>query len=299
MSRLRLAFFGLPLGALLLAEDGHEIALAALSPVTDLGMRRLRRRIGDRVLDARALGPDFDKRVDAALGAGADLVVSWFFTRKVAERWCARATLGAIGVHPSLLPRHRGPNPFFWAIDSGEPETGATVHRLEREYDEGAIVARRGGVSIVQLDSWQLARKLDRVTLDLLREVVRSVAAGAPLTGVPQDDQSATWAPEPTGAQLRVDWSWPTERVLRRIRALSPVPGLALNARGRDFFVTRAEPADELPGGLLPGEAALGDARTLCIATSDAGIRILRAVPADEPPGHELERSAISDWLGL
>jgi methionyl-tRNA formyltransferase len=161
-------------------------------------------------------------------------------------------------------------------------------------------------VAIGELDSWQLARKLDRVTLALLRDVVRSAAAGAPLTGLPQDESEATWAPEPTDDALRVDWSWPTERVLRRIRALSPVPGLALCIHGRDFFVTRAEPASRLAGGLEPGEAALDERRAVCVATGDGGIRIVRAVPAEAPepaapPNSDapLELSAISDWLGL
>lgn len=313
MSGLRLAYFGLPLGALLLARDGHELTFAAVSPIADLGIRRLGRELHDRVLDPRVLRVDFDKRVDEALALGADLVVSWFFTRKIPERWCARARLGGIGVHPSLLPKYRGPNPFFWAIDSGDRETGATAHRLGPEYDDGPILATRGGVSIGELDSWRLARRLDRVTLVLLREVVRAAADGAPLTGVAQDERAATWAPEPTNDLLRVDWSWPTERVLRRIRALSPVPGLALRIRGRDFFVTRAEPAARLIGGLEPGEAALDESRTLCVATGDAGIRIARAVPAEalstaspaqELPAAEdsvepLELSAISDWLGL
>ncbi|MGZ6213685.1 MAG: methionyl-tRNA formyltransferase, partial [Candidatus Limnocylindria bacterium] len=47
-----------------------------------------------------------------------------------------------LNVHPSLLPRHRGPDPTYWAIDSGDEETGVTVHRLEEAYDTGEILAQ-------------------------------------------------------------------------------------------------------------------------------------------------------------
>src|SRR5690349_3138771 len=48
---LRIAFFGLPLAALLLARDGHDVALAALSRTDAVGLRRARRLFGpDRLL---------------------------------------------------------------------------------------------------------------------------------------------------------------------------------------------------------------------------------------------------------
>jgi methionyl-tRNA formyltransferase len=56
--------------------------------------------------------------------AEPELLVSWFWTKRVPARVRALAPLGAIGVHPSLLPRHRGPDPFFWAIDQGDRAGG-------------------------------------------------------------------------------------------------------------------------------------------------------------------------------
>jgi methionyl-tRNA formyltransferase len=110
------------------------------------------------------------------------------------------------------------------------------------------------------------------------------------LAGVPQDESKASRAPEPTGDLLRVDFRWPTERVLRRIRALAPVPGLALEIHGVPFFVTRASAA-EAPAALLPGEAAVtGEApRRVVVRTSDGAIGLDAAVLADgdDPLGAE------------
>ncbi len=275
MPGLKIGFFGLPLAALLLIEDGHEIRWAVLSPVAAGGRRRLRRALPPGCLVDLDDDLGFERHVDTLLDESpVDLIVSWFFTRRIPERWLKRPPLGAIGVHPSLLPRHRGPNPFYWAIDSGDAETGVTVHRLESEYDTGAILAQRR-LAVGERNAWQLARALDRPSLGALREVVRDFARGCPSAGTTQNAEIFTWAPEPTGDQLRVDWNWPTERTLRRIRALSPVPGLALELSGQRFFVTEARRATEFPSALLPGEAMLG--LRLLLRTGDGAVVVERA----------------------
>ncbi|MEO6603654.1 MAG: formyltransferase family protein, partial [Polyangiaceae bacterium] len=186
------------------------------------------------------------------------------------------------GVHPSLLPRHRGPNPYFWSIDSGDTEAGVTLHTLAPEYDTGAILLQRA-ISVGERNAWQLARALDRPSLSLLREGVGRFARSHPPEPTVQDEQAATWAPEPTGRELGVDWRWTTERVLRRIRALSPVPGLAVDVNGLRFFVTRAETATDYVAALEPGEAAVvGTVGVLTIRTADGAIAVLRATLTDE-----------------
>jgi methionyl-tRNA formyltransferase len=74
-----------------------------------------------------------------------------------------------------------------------------------------------------------------------------------------------------------VDFRWPTERVLRRIRALAPVPGLALSLRERDFFVLDAVPTSRYASALLPGEAQIEGDR-LVLRTADGAIAVERAV---------------------
>lgn len=290
---LRIAYFGLPLAALLLARDGHDVRLAVLAPVAAPGQRRLTRTLGaERVLAAKSLGSRLNARVEAALSRETpDIVVSWFWTRKLPSAWLERARYGGIGAHPSLLPRHRGPNPYFAAIDAGDRETGVTVHTLSAEYDEGDLLRARS-IPVGERDAWQLARALDRPSLALLREVTAAYANGAPPSAVPQRAELVTWAPEPSGDELRVNWSWPTERILRRIRALSPVPGLALDIEGLELLVTRAERAADFPVALEAGEAAVhGDPPVLVLRTGDGAVAVERAVV-------EADGTALDQLLG-
>ena len=294
---LKLAYFGLPLGALLLLADGHELSFCALPPIDVPGLRRLKQRLKGRVLEAAALGDALDLEIEARLAEEApDLLVSWFWTRKLKAAWLALPRAGAIGVHPSLLPRHRGPNPYFWAIDCGDVETGVSVHRLEPEYDTGAILEQER-LEIGERNAWQLARALDRPSLRCLRATVARATRGLP-AGESQDAAQVTLAPEPRGELLRAEFRWDTPRVLRRIRALSPVPGLALSIADVAFFVTRAHPSAQFTQALLPGEAEIAQNR-LVIRTGDGAIAVDAAVLCDEEDeaGKEVSGEVLAEHM--
>jgi methionyl-tRNA formyltransferase len=313
---LKVGYFGLPLGAHLLLRDGHELDPCVLSPLAAPGRRRVARQVPpESLIDALGAPRDLtNTQIERALArARPDLIVSWFWTRLLPAAWLNAAPHGGIGVHPSLLPRHRGPNPYFWTIDSGDSEAGVTLHTLAPEYDTGAILLQRS-IPVGGRNSWQLARALDRPSLALLREGVGRFARSHPPTPTAQVEQTATWAPEPTGRELKVDWTWPTERVLRRIRAISPVPGLAVEVCERHLFVTRAESATDFVQALEPGEAAvMGHANgggSLVIRTGDGAIAVERAFlddtddtntddhnPSDEP--HELDRHALAESVAM
>jgi methionyl-tRNA formyltransferase len=297
MGTLRLAYFGLPLAASLLVADGHALELVVLPPLEGPGRRRLRRTLPPHVplVDLLDGDPSADPTATAARIDGLlercrpDWIVSWFWTRRFSAAQLACASRGALGAHPSLLPRHRGPNPYFAAIDAGDELTGVTIHRLTERYDEGAILSQEA-IPVGTSDSWQLARRLDRPSLRQLRQVLSRLERGEEMVEVPQDEAAASWAPEPTGELRRVDWRWRSHRVLRRLRALAPVPGLALEFGGVRFFALRAEPAADFPRALLPGEGAVvGSPPEVVVRTGDGAIRVLQAQLALDATAEEAE----------
>ena len=76
-----------------------------------------------------------------------DLTVCWGFPWKLPQGALDVARLGSINQHPALLPRHRGPIPFAWALRSGDAEWGFTWHRMDAELDTGNILSQ-GSVPI-------------------------------------------------------------------------------------------------------------------------------------------------------
>jgi methionyl-tRNA formyltransferase len=251
---MRVAFFGLPLAALALAGDGHDVVWAGVGRAHAAGARRLARRIGGERLH---VVPDAatEPTPRAVQAAGPDLIVSWFFTKKIPPGILRLAP--SFGVHPSLLPRHRGPDPYFWAIDAGDSTSGVTAHALDAEYDTGPILAQRALSLDPSWNAWRLARALDRPGLALLREVARAFAEGRPPAPRPQDERDATLAPEPTDEELALRWSWPARRIERRVRAAAPWPGAWTEIGGRIVTLLHVRPTRDFPRALAPGEAAV------------------------------------------
>ncbi len=209
-----------------------------------------------------------------------DLIVSWFWTKKIPKSILDMAPLGAIGIHPSLLPRHRGPDPYFWAIDSGDEKTGVTAHYLDEQYDTGNILAQRELSIDPKWNGWTLAKKTDRPSLALLRQIVGDFASGKIPKGVVQDEALATDAPAPTDDDLEISFQWSAEKIVRRVRAASPWPGafFYLGEGDDEVMVTLVEAGvtKKFPRALEPGEAAVVDGEVV-VRVADHAIRLISA----------------------
>ena len=288
---MRIAFVGLPLAALLLARDGHELVWAGICRPDALGTRRLRHLLGDRA----RLVPDLAKSAVAIRAAKPDLLVSWFWTKNVPE--AVRSIAPAIGVHPSLLPRHRGPDPFFWAIDRGDAETGVTAHYLDDAYDTGAMLGQKRLAIDPSWNSWTLAKKLDRPSLALLRETVAAFARGTPPSST-QDDALATEAPSPDDAVLEIRWHEPAEAIVRRVRAASPWPGAYTEIGDTVVTLTRVRATTNVPKNLAPGEAFVrADGIAVVRAGSpETGVELLTGRDDDEDET-ALDAAALADLV--
>jgi methionyl-tRNA formyltransferase len=288
---IRIAYFGLPLGVLALAQRGFVPDLIVLGHTDAIGARRVRRRLGRHAL---ILGkPELDDpAVQAAIASvSPDVILSWFYPKQIPEAVLRLAPRGAFGAHPSLLPRWRGPDPYFWAIQAGDPETGVSLHRLEAEYDTGHVVARERLTIGEHESAWRLAKRLDRPGLRLLVQCAERLAAGEALRGEPQDEALATAAPQPNDDQLSIDWQRPVAEIVRLVRAASPYPAASaeLGDEVVDVLRARAYPRS-LPRALEPADAVLTP-DGLVVCASDGGVLVLRARLDDGQvlDGEELE----------
>ncbi len=271
-----IAYFGLPLGALALARAGHAPVLIVLGHTDAPGARRVRRVFGARV--PILAKPDLRESsvLQAIAGVAPDALLSWFFPRQIPDAVLQLAARGAFGVHPSLLPRWRGPDPYFWSLYAGDRETGVTLHRLESAYDTGAVIAQVRVAIASGDDAWRLARRLDRPGLELLVQCAERLAAGELLTGAPQDERQASAAPLPDEALLSIDWRRPAEQIVRLVRAAAPYPGASTVLGEQPVDVIGAEPyPGALPRVLQPAEAVYTSAG-LVVRAGDRGVRVTR-----------------------
>ena len=174
---------------------GHEVAGVA-GPSASGSLAEAARAAGVPVTVAA-------RRLEAeAVPEGVDLILAAHAHCYITRAARARARLGALGYHPSLLPRHRGRDAIRWAVHMREPVTGGTVYWMDDGADTGPI-ALQDWCHILPGDDpatlWR--RELGPMGLRLLIQAVE-LAARDELPRVEQDHAAASWEPAFTGGSL-------------------------------------------------------------------------------------------------
>jgi methionyl-tRNA formyltransferase len=195
---------------------------------------------------------------------------------------------GMINAHASLLPRWRGAAPIEWALDAGDRKTGISVMSVVKEMDAGDVCLERELEIGAEETAGELAARLSALAADALVEAVDSLAAGRAQFRA-QDPAQVTFAPKLDRGFARLDFGQPAERVLRRIRAATPRPGvdLELVRAGKRLSVLRAR-LGPTHSGVAPGSVRAADGK-LRLACADAWLELAlvrlagrRALPAEE-----------------
>lgn len=114
----------------------------------------------------------------ALQAARPDVILSFHFDQIFTPETLALAPLGGVNIHPSLLPRHRGPIPAFWALQEGPDATGVSLHRIVARIDAGEVLAQRAHALPPGISASTAARLLHAAALPMIDDVLRALAVG-------------------------------------------------------------------------------------------------------------------------
>ncbi|TAK04665.1 methionyl-tRNA formyltransferase [Patescibacteria group bacterium] len=154
-----------------------------------------------------------------------DMSVVTAYGRIIPEAVLAIPRLSTLNVHPSLLPRWRGPSPIQSAIAAGDPETGVSIMLLDAEMDHGPLLAQMR-VPLSGTERYpELETRLAHTGAKLLAETLPRYANGR-MTPKPQDHEKATFCTLLTRDSGRIDWSKNAAEIERLERAYDPWPGV-------------------------------------------------------------------------
>jgi len=132
---------------------------------------------------------------------------------------------GAVNIHPSLLPKYRGPSPISAAILNGDKYTGVSLIQMNEKMDEGDILASIK-FKIGKKDTSQtLSLKLAQVGAKLIHHVLHLIVTDK-IKPVPQNHKLATYTKILTKQDGFIDWKKPPKNLERMIRAYYPWPGV-------------------------------------------------------------------------
>ena len=110
--------------------------------------------------------------------------------------------IAAINLHPSLLPKYRGPTPVFWTLYHGEPQAGVTFHLMNQRIDEGEIIAQFKVPIQPKTGEQTLSNELFETAAARVENVLHDFARGQ-IKPQPQPRDNATYQSYPTALQRR------------------------------------------------------------------------------------------------
>jgi len=212
----------------------------------------------ERIRDTEAV--DFVRRLRP------DLLVVVAYGQIIPPSVLGIPKLGAVNVHASLLPRHRGAAPVAGAILAGDAETGVTIMRMDEQLDHGPILATRSVEIGAHEDAGALTSRLAVLGAELLVETLEHLDE---TNAVEQDHAAATVARRLSREDGELEWEMGALEIDRRVRALQPWPGVTLPTnRGRVKVTSGHVEGDryvldvvQLPGKRpAPAKQVLGDA---------------------------------------
>lgn len=152
---------------------------------------------------------------------------------------------GIINIHPSLLPKYRGPSPIESAIANGDDKTGVSIMLLSTGMDNGPIYTVKEHPLTKRETSRELYRMLADIGANLLVETLPSILDGT-ITPLPQDDTKATY----TKILTKEDgWLIPetmsAAEAEQKVRAHLIFPKTKITIKGFDIIVTKAHVSQE------------------------------------------------------
>lgn len=132
---------------------------------------------------------------------------------------------GFLNIHPSQLPKYRGPSPIQAALLNGEKITAVTIMKLTETMDTGPILVQQP-VVIKAADTYlTLANRLSDAGAELLIQVLSKYLSGD-VKLVEQDHQQATYCQIIKREDGLVNWQQPAQKIFQQFKALMPWPGL-------------------------------------------------------------------------
>jgi methionyl-tRNA formyltransferase len=208
---------------------------------------------------------------------------------------------GSINVHPSLLPKFRGPTPVPAALLAGEKETGVTLILMNEKMDEGDILAQEK-IAIEENETADLLmERLSRIAEKMIARTIPDWIDGK-IKPVSQNNAQATYCPILKREDGKVDWSDASQNIYNKWRAYQPWPGifsiLSMKNGMKRIKITEVELIVNEKAGEMPGEIVRYNERI--VVQAKGGLIILKKIQPEgkkEMPAEDFSKGS-PDFIG-
>ena len=249
---LKIVFFGTSEFAVpafkYLIQNGYNIVSAITQPEKPAG--RLRITMPSHVKKAAVENniPTFEPHIlkDEEVfkhfkHLAPDLCVVAAYGKIIPEKYLEIPRYGFLNIHPSLLPKYRGPSPIQTAIMNGDVETGVAIMKVDAEVDHGPILSSKPYYILLTTYYLQAEKELAELGGKLLIEILPKYINGE-VKLKEQEHSQATFTKMLSRHDGKLDWNKTAEEIYNQVRALNPEPGTWTTWKGKVLNIKTANP---------------------------------------------------------
>jgi methionyl-tRNA formyltransferase len=280
----------------------NELGLACLEELVDLGAdvravytRPEREELADQT-DLAAFASEHEVSLNRIESVNTDsvkaeireddpellFVVGW--SRLVDGEVLDLPSVAALGMHPAPLPRGRGRAPLAWSIVKGLDETALSFFHLVEAADAGDLVGQEPLPIDREDDAASLYADMVEAGRALIRRHYPEFEAGE-IPREPQDDSRATWWPKRDPHHGLIDWTAGPREVYDWIRGQTrPYPGAFSYLDDRKVTVWAANPPEDEPAFVAPGEITYRDGDALGVGAWEGVVELTEVQVGEDDP---------------
>lgn len=221
-----------------------------------------------------------------------ELLVVVYYGQILSQEIIDIGSKGIINLHPSLLPKYRGPSPIITSILNGEKETGVTIMRIEKGIDSGNIILQEKIPIFEKETAGELWERLTILGSNMLIKTIEQIEKKQTKESQ-QDHNQATFTRMFTKEDARIDFNKFSEQVVNQIRGFNPNPIAFFEYNGDRIKVYEAEDeSDKEFGKFKAGEVVKASVKEGLIIKCGEGYISIKKLQA--PNGKVLN---IKDFL--
>ena len=170
-------------------------------------------------IKAKSVNSEYFRREIRRLQADVVLVATW--GEKFLPKTISTPRLCTVNCHPSLLPKHRGPNPYMSVLWQGEEKTGVTFHLMDKNFDTGPILYQQEVPVLFSDTGYTLKLRCVQNARQSLAHLLNGIE-NATLAPQNQDDLRSSYFKRITPKDIYVDFSMAPIDIYNKVRAFNP-----------------------------------------------------------------------------
>ena len=200
-------------------------------------VKQLANKLGLSVFEPKSLR--MNDIIEQIIQLSPDLIIVAAYGLIIPKEILNIPKYGVINIHPSLLPKYRGPSPVAWALLNGDPITGVSIMLLDEGMDTGPVLAAEKLSISTDHNTQSLTEKLFQIGSNLLIATIPLWVSGE-ITPIQQNTENATTTKLLKKEDGKIDWGLDCEIIARQIRAFNPWPSTYTNFDSKRLIIEKA-----------------------------------------------------------